>query len=227
MFVDMTVQSLDAQLLLLINHGTANAVFDVLMPALTSQGYLLVLPFLLYMIVSSADRMDAQRKRFLYAAVWAIVISCCSVYLAGYVEDVVKNAVARERPCRTIDVIRLITACPKSYSLPSGHAISSFAFALPLFILSRDYLTMSWRLYPIILASLIAFSRPYLGVHYPTDVLVGALLGTGIGLFLSLLYRMIAMKHRNEEGTTTDSWPEQAGKLLATKVTESTKKRFF
>ena len=191
MFVDMTIQSLDTQLLLLINHGTANTLFDILMPALSSQGYLLVLPFLLYMIVSSAYRMDARGKRFLSAALWAIVISCCSVYLSGWVEDVLKNAVARGRPCRVIDGIRLITTCPKSYSMPSGHAISSFAFAVPLFHLSREYMAMQWRLYPVILASLIAFSRPYLGVHYPTDVLAGALLGTLIGLALSVLYLQV------------------------------------
>lgn len=192
MFVDITVQSLDTQLLLLVNHGTANTLFDILMPALTSHGYLLVLPFLLYMIVSSADRIDAQGKRLLSTALWTIVISCCAVFLAEWAEDVLKNAIARGRPCRAIDDIRLITACPKSYSMPSGHAISSFAFAVPLFFLSRDYLTMPWRIYPLILASLIAFSRMYLGVHYPTDVLAGAVLGTLIGLALAVLYQMMA-----------------------------------
>jgi undecaprenyl-diphosphatase len=191
MFLDLTVQSLDTQLLLLINHGTANTLFDILMPALTSHGYLLALPFLLYMIVSSVDRMDAQGKRFLTAALWTIVISCCAVFLAEWVEDVLKNAVARERPCAAIEGIRLIVGCPKSYSMPSGHAISSFGFAVPLFFLSRDYLTMPWRIYPLVLASVVAFSRLYLGVHYPTDVLAGALLGTLIGLALSVLYHQM------------------------------------
>ena len=191
MFLDLTVQSLDTQLLLLINHGTANTLFDVLMPALTSHGYLLVLPFLLYMIVSSADRMDAQGKRLLSTALWTIVISCCAFFLAEWVEAVVKNAVARERPCTAIEGIRLIAGCPKSYSLPSGHAISSFACAVPLYILSREYMMMQWRLYPLALASIIAFSRLYLGVHYPTDILTGALLGSMIGLALSVLYRQV------------------------------------
>ena len=195
----MTIQSLDTQLLLLINHGTANILFDVLMPALTSHGYLLVLPFLLYMIVCSASRMDAQGKRFLSAAIWTIVISCCAFFLAEWVEDVLKNAVARERPCRTIEDIILIAGCPKSYSLPSGHAISSFACAIPLFVLSREYMTMQWRLYPVALASAIAFSRMYLGVHYPTDVLAGAMLGAGIGMLLSVLWRMIAIKSQRSK----------------------------
>jgi undecaprenyl-diphosphatase len=72
--------------------------------------------------------------------------------------------------------------------MPSGHAISSFAFAAPLVYLTRHYITRAWRLYPLFLAALIAFSRIYLGVHYPSDALAGAFLGTGIGLVLSVVY---------------------------------------
>jgi undecaprenyl-diphosphatase len=78
--------------------------------------------------------------------------------------------------------------------MPSGHAISSFAFAMPLFYLTRQYLTEAWRLFPLVLATLIALSRLYLGVHYPTDVLAGAVLGSMIGLVLAIMYRMIAAK---------------------------------
>jgi undecaprenyl-diphosphatase len=87
--------------------------------------------------------------------------------------------------------IRIIVPCPKSYSMPSGHALSSFAFALPLVYLTRDYIALVWRLYPLLLASLIAFSRVYLGVHYPSDVLAGALLGAFMGLALSSLYQLM------------------------------------
>jgi undecaprenyl-diphosphatase len=195
----MTTQSLDTQLLLLINYGTENTLFDILMPALSHQGYLLVLPFLLYMFVRGRTQVNSQGKGYLTAVLWTIAISCCAVYLAGWAEDVVKIAVARERPCRAIVGIRLITACPKSYSMPSGHAISSFAFAIPLFYLTREYIAGAWRSYPLVLASLIAFSRMYLGVHYPTDVLVGALLGTFISLALSWAYELL---RKNRTDTT-------------------------
>jgi len=191
MFADMTIRSLDTRLLILINHSTANAVFDILMPALSSQGFLLVLPFLLYMIFRSVNQKSIQGKTYLNVALWTIAISCCAVYLGGWAEDVLKNAIARDRPCRAIEGIRLITHCPRSYSMPSGHAISSFAFAAPIFFLSRDFLTMPWRACPLMLASLIAFSRIYLGVHYPTDAVAGTILGVGIGLSMSVFWLRI------------------------------------
>ena len=195
----MTIQSLDTQLLLLINYGTENTLFDILMPALSNQGYLLVLPFLLYMFVRGRTQVNSQGKGYLTAALWTIAISCCAVYLAGWAEDVLKIAVARERPCRAIVGIRLITSCPGSYSMPSGHALSSFAFAIPLFYLTREYIASAWRSYPLVLAMLIAFSRMYLGVHYPTDVLAGALLGTFIALALSWTYELL---RKNRTKTT-------------------------
>jgi undecaprenyl-diphosphatase len=188
----MTIQSLDIQFLLLINHGMENATLDILMPALSLRGYLLIIPYLLAMLLISANKKNQEGKTFLAMAVWTLVIAYCAQYLAGWAEDVMKVAVARERPCRAIEHIRLILPCPKSFSMPSGHAITSFAFATPLIFLTRAYIALIWRTYPVILASLIAFSRLYLGVHYPTDVLVGAFLGVFIGLALTILYQVIA-----------------------------------
>jgi undecaprenyl-diphosphatase len=187
----MTMQSLDTQLLLFINHSIANPFFDILMPGLSLKGYLLVIPFLLAMLARGSVKNNDQGKTYLVAAVWTILIACCSAYLAGLTEDWVKDAVMRVRPCRAVEGIRLILPCPKSYSMPSGHAISSFAFAVPLWYLTKPYIITFGRWYPISLAACIAFSRMYLGVHYPTDVLAGAFLGGAIGLGLSMLYQAI------------------------------------
>ncbi len=196
----MTIQSLDTQLLFLINHGAASRLFDVLMPALSDRGYLLVLPFLFGMFLRGVRQKDNKGKSYLPTAIWGFLIACCAVFLAGWAEDVIKDAVARVRPCRALEGLRLIVACPGSFSMPSGHAISSFAFAVPLFYLTREYIAMLWRLYPLILASLIAFSRLYLGVHYPTDVLAGAVLGAVTGLVLSFLYRVIVTEEFIKRG---------------------------
>jgi undecaprenyl-diphosphatase len=185
----MNVQSLDIDLLLLVNHRTANSFFDILMPALSQRGYLLVIPFVLAVFLKGANLRNDKGKTFLAAAISALAISCCALLFAELAEHWLRQTIARTRPCQVIEGIRLIVPCPNSYSMPSGHAASSFAFALPLFYRTREFIAIVWRLYPLLLASLIAFSRIYLGVHYPSDVLAGALLGAVTGLALSFLYQ--------------------------------------
>ncbi len=192
----MTLQVLDTKLLIFVNHGMANGFFDVLMPALTLRGYLVIIPYLLVMFLRGAKQKNDEGKSFIAVAIWTFLIACVAVYLAEWAEDWMKNAVARPRPCLVIAGIRLIVPCPTSYSMPSGHALSSFAFALPLWYLTRRFIETWWRIFPLFLAGMIAFSRIYLGVHYPTDVLAGALLGAVIGLILSLSYEAIGREEK-------------------------------
>jgi undecaprenyl-diphosphatase len=194
----MSIQSLDTQLLLLINHGTANGLFDILMPALSARGYFLAIPFLLAMLLRAAKQINDHGKSYFGTALWTIAIAFCAWYLAEWVEHAVKVWAARARPCRAIEGIRLIVACPKSFSMPSGHSITSFSVALPLFYLTREYIGLVWRVYPLLLASAIAFSRLYLGVHYPTDVLAGALMGAAIAMTLSMLYERKLVKRPDD-----------------------------
>lgn len=94
-----------------------------------------------------------------------------------------KNIVARPRPFwRNTDVLLLIKA-PIEFSFPSGHSTSSFAAAFSVLLWNRR-----WGIVAILTASLIAVSRIYFYVHYPTDVLAGALLGILIAV---VAHRMI------------------------------------
>lgn len=88
-----------------------------------------------------------------------------------------KNLIARERPFNTagalIDVQSLLIGAPSGrFSFPSGHSVSSFSATTVLMLYDRKI-----GLPPLVLAVLIAFSRLYLYVHFPSDVLVGAVLG--------------------------------------------------
>lgn len=84
-----------------------------------------------------------------------------------------KNLVARIRPYETVEGLKLLIARQSDFSFPSGHACASFAAASVYF----RKLPQKWGISAVVLAALIAFSRLYVGVHYPTDVLAGAVIG--------------------------------------------------
>ena len=96
-----------------------------------------------------------------------------------------KNIFARPRPFTVnSDMLKyLLVSPPNSYSFPSGHTMSSVECAVAIFLFNKK-----WGIPALILASLIGFSRCYLYVHYPTDVLAGALLGIAIGFAVYFIY---------------------------------------
>jgi undecaprenyl-diphosphatase len=97
-----------------------------------------------------------------------------------------KNLVARARPYTQLATLQMLMPCPSDYSFPSGHACSSFAVSGAL-MWSMDRKWNALRIPCLVLAIWIAFSRLYVGVHYPTDVLTGTLIGL-VGSFLVCRY---------------------------------------
>lgn len=85
---------------------------------------------------------------------------------------ILKPLIARPRPFLVKEGIRLIINAPKDFSFPSGHTLSSVICAVILFLRHRNM-----GIYALILAVVIAFSRLYLYVHFPSDVLFGAIIG--------------------------------------------------
>lgn len=106
---------------------------------------------------------------------------------------ILKNLVARPRPYDIANPVRtrsdLLISPPTDYSFPSGHTLASFEAATALF---KDHTVYGFLAF--VLALLIAFSRIYLQVHYPSDVLGGAILGFLLGLLGSSIVRAVCDK---------------------------------
>jgi undecaprenyl-diphosphatase len=96
--------------------------------------------------------------------------------IGGVVENIVKAIVARPRPPMVEEHIHHLIDLPISYSFPSGHAVSSFVSMYILYQLFPK--TIRWAL-PC--AVLMAYSRIYVGVHYPLDVIAGGVIGIAAG----------------------------------------------
>jgi membrane-associated phospholipid phosphatase len=115
------------------------------------------------------------RRRFPLGA----VLGAVSYLAAEGLSTLLKGVFDRPRPSVVDPAVHPLVAVPHNGSMPSTHAASAFAAALAVgFVHPR----LRWPL--VVLAALIAFSRVWLGVHYPTDVIAGAALGSAIAFVL-------------------------------------------
>lgn len=101
----------------------------------------------------------------------------------AFAGHVLKPLVGRVRPCHVLDVLKHVDNCSNSLSFPSNHAVNAFIVATLAGLHFRQSAP-----YLFVLACLVAISRVYLGQHYPTDVIGGAICGTVIGY---LGYRLL------------------------------------
>ena len=118
-------------------------------------------------------RRQASPRTFA-AVIWAPV----GLLAASAVSGLIGPAVGEKRPCRTVPNLEVIGKCGKSSSFPSDHAVAAGAVIVGLLLVTRGLL--AWV--GVIAALLIAFSRLYMGVHYPHDTLAGLALGVGVSL---------------------------------------------
>lgn len=121
----------------------------------------------------------------------AVTIAIVLTFLIG--ELALKNTVCRPRPCLIDPSVSLAVPVPNSYSFPSGHTGSSFAAATALFCFSKK-----WGIPCLAVATIVGLSRMYLFVHYPTDVLVGVLLGTFAAVVTFLVMKKYGLDKRLE-----------------------------
>ena len=149
-----------------IQENMRNPTLDLLMPAITALGN----SGLIWLLLAGILLLTPKHRRAGAAVLAGLVLEiiCCNMVL--------KPLVARVRPRDVNTAVQLLIARPDDFSFPSGHTGASFAAAAALFA-DRNRLWIP----SLILALLIAFSRLYLYVHYPTDILAGAAIGMMAG----------------------------------------------
>jgi len=117
----------------------------------------------------------------------AVLISYVGVYLFG--QMILKNLISRPRPCQVDQAFEMLVARPSSSSFPSTHSAWTFAAATAIFMKYKKAGIVAF-----VAAVLIAFSRMYMFLHYPTDVLCGMILGILLGIAADKICDMVKKK---------------------------------
>ena len=150
---------------------------DVVVPLITRLGDAGIIWIILTVLLLIIPK--TRKTGVIMMAALLVDVLLCNVFI--------KNLVARTRPYEVVDGLKLLIEKQSDYSFPSGHTGSSFASAIVLWKeLPKKYGVMA-----LIVAVLIAYSRLYVGVHYPSDVLAGVVIGTVLALVSVWLVKMI------------------------------------
>lgn len=173
--------SMDRQIFHFFNNSMANSVFDFLMPFITNKKNWFVPIGITWILLVWRGGKRGRIVAFLIIPILILADQTSSSLL--------KHTFDRLRPCKALDNIRLLIPCGSGYSFPSSHA-TNISAAFTLFIYYYRRYTVIW----ITIILLIGFSRIYVGVHYPSDVLGGFILGATISALLLFLFRFIALK---------------------------------
>lgn len=178
--------SADTDLLVWINQGWANPFFDFILPWFRNKYFWIWLYVLLLFIALVKDK-----KGWTILLLAGITILLCD----GLSASIIKPWVHRIRPCNDEAIkplIRLLLPCGSGYSFVSAHAANHFGLAIVFSGYFSRFFNPKW-VYGLFLfwAFMIALSQVYVGVHYPFDVICGALVGVLIGIWVWKIYNKI------------------------------------
>lgn len=158
------VHSLDIALFRLINVSGQNSFFDWFMPFMSDLNNFHLPLFLLGVLVVA--------RNWKAGLVFLVFLGATLALTDTSSNRILKEWIGRIRPCAILENIRLIADCNSSYSFPSIHAVNVFA---GVFFFSQVFRRMAPVFY--VIAAAVAYSRVYLGIHYPLDVVGGAAIG--------------------------------------------------
>ncbi|WP_407415748.1 phosphatase PAP2 family protein [Methanobrevibacter sp.] len=151
-----------------INHSLQNPVFDVIMPYITYLGgfeFVLLFCLIAILLCIVFKKKDAKRIAFL---------CLLSLVIAAGIGFILKHTFTQPRPDILLDNVRVLVAEGDPNSFPSGHTLSTFSVVGFLALKTKNKL---WAALLIIWGLLVGFSRIYVGVHMPIDILAGIIVG--------------------------------------------------
>lgn len=165
-----------------INHGMSNPFFDWLMPLITDR----TTWFPVWALVVVALVVVYVRQK-LYHGLWSLLLIAVIITAGDQVSSsLIKPTVERIRPSNALEDVNLLVPRTKSYSFPSSHATNFFAAAAFFTWL----VPRGWIFY-FLIAMTVSLSRTYVGVHYPGDLLGGAVLGVAAAVTVIAGYRVL------------------------------------
>lgn len=173
--------SIDVSIFYFINGTLANPLFDKLMPFITEVKNWYLVYVLLWLIIL----FKGGKYRIAMAVAMILLITITDQVSSS----LLKNLIERVRPCNALPDVHLLAGCTGSFSFPSSHAVNNFAAAM---FFGYFYKHLRWILFSV--AAIVALSRIFVGVHYPSDVIGGALIGIILGYICVKICEMIMKK---------------------------------
>lgn len=177
-----TIQHIDETILYFIHVSYGTVWQDNMVPIFRNPYFWS--PVYLFLIVMMWRN---HRKQGLWWCVFFIVTFAFCDFISA---SVFKPFIHRLRPCNNVYLsfnIRHLIACGSGFSFPSAHASNHFGFAAFMIITLRHRYKMVLPL-AIIWALLVCYAQMYVCVHYPSDILAGAMFGTAIGSFFGVYF---------------------------------------
>lgn len=181
----------------LLNQGSANRLYDAVLPVLTDDQVNLFVLAAVGLLLLLLGALSGGRRGLLWAG-RVVLTAALAVGLGELIAaHGLKEWVGRPRPPRVLnaDAVRLLVGLGSHASFPSSHAVNTFAVMTAV---ALGY--PRWRCWALGYAALIAYSRVYVGVHWPSDVLFGMVLGMVLAFLVWRAGDRVRAKRETERG---------------------------